>query len=235
MLPTATTFASLVCLLSATTRTSAGDATQLYAWRGLLDSPPTALSPALPFSGHAWHPFVLVRLPTDPFRKRSRGSTSSTSRWEVVATTLRTRRSSCGSSRVGPTRRPHTCTSEWTTALCRRDRCEPSRVSGFRVCVCVCVCVCVFPNVSWSANKYVCSPGALLPRPSVPLETSAIPFISLSCAFFALFDVHSLRRVALGATHVLVRSALDVTVAAAYAVLGVGGGVATGDGRAQGR
>ena len=144
MLPTATTFASLVCLLSATTRTSAGDATQLYAWRGLLDSPPTALSPALPFSGHAWHPFVLVRLPTDPFRKRSRGSTSSTSRWEVVATTLRTRRSSCGSSRVGPTRRPHTCTSEWTTALCRRDRCEPSRVSGFRVCVCVCVCVC-FP------------------------------------------------------------------------------------------
>eukprot|EP00903_Cladosiphon_okamuranus_P018676 g17190.t1 len=44
-----------------------------------------------------------------------------------------------------------------------------------------------------------------------------------------------LRRVAMGATHVLVRSALDVTIAAAYAVLGVGGGGATGGGRRQGR
>eukprot|EP00752_Nemacystus_decipiens_P003412 g3158.t1 len=39
-----------------------------------------------------------------------------------------------------------------------------------------------------------------------------------------------LRRVALGATHVLVRSALDVTVAAAYAILGVGGGGGGGGG-----
>ncbi|CAM9765239.1 unnamed protein product [Ectocarpus sp. 8 AP-2014] len=40
-----------------------------------------------------------------------------------------------------------------------------------------------------------------------------------------------LRRVALGATHILVRSALDVTAAAACAMLGLG----RGGGRTQGR
>ncbi|CAN0406014.1 unnamed protein product [Pylaiella littoralis] len=45
-----------------------------------------------------------------------------------------------------------------------------------------------------------------------------------------------LRRVATGAAHVLVRSALDVTAAAAYAMLGLGsGGTGARGGRTQGR